>query len=160
MRIQSFSSGLQLMFTPGALIPFLIGSLALAVMGNATYQLVTNWLGTGNLAVVAIGGTMLAVMVSAAWVLSRFVNRLRPFPPLVGKKPPGKRQGLILLVSNEQTSRKALAWHRDMLNYCWLLCSTQSAPMADRLRDELVEQGKRAELALINDVFDPLEYKS
>lgn len=159
MQKRSFSTGLQLMFTPEALIPFLFGSLALAIMGNAAYQLLTNWFGTSNRAAVAIGGAMLLIVLGAAWLLSRFVNRLRPSPPLLGKKQPPARKGLILLVSNEQTSRKALEWHGDVLRHCWLLCSAQSASTAEKLRSELVEQGKSAELILINDVFDPLEYQ-
>lgn len=159
MKTRSFASGLQLMFTPEALVPFLVGSLAVAILGSALYQLLTNWLGTGNVAVVKISTGALLVLTSAAWVLSSLVNRLRPAPPLLGKRPPEKRKGLILLVSNEPTSRQALEWHRETLEQCWLFCSTQSAPVAEKLRRELNEQGKRVKTELINDVFDPLEYK-
>jgi hypothetical protein len=160
MKMQRpFASGLQLMFTPEALIPFLIGTLALAVLGNAVYQLLTNYLGTCNMAVVKIGVGAVVTVVGMAWVLSRFVNRLRPSPPLLGKQPPEKRKGLILLVSNEATSREAIEWHQNALEYCWLLCSTQSASIAEKLRQELTRQGKTVKVDLINDIFDPLEYR-
>lgn len=158
MRKQSFSSGLQLMFTPAALVPFLIGSLALAILGNAGYQLLTNWLGTESLAVVKIALGALLVIVGAAWTISRIVNRLRSVPE-INQKRPDKRKGLILLVSNEQTSRKAIAWHHDTLKHCWLLCSAQSAAIAAKLKDELNREGKSVELVFINNVFDPLEYR-
>ena len=155
----SFSTGLQLMFTPAALLPFLLGSLALAILGNAGYQLLTNWFGTTNLAIAKIGIGALLIVVAASWVLSRYINRVKPCPPLIGKKAPSKRKALILLVSNEQSSRKAAAWHEKTLKYCWLLCSAQSASIAENIKQSLVEQGVYAHLIMINDVFDPLEYK-
>jgi len=159
IKARGFASGLHLMFTPEALVPFLIGSLALAVLGNAVYQLLANRLGTGNLAVVKIVAGSLLLLFGAAWFLSLFVNRLRPLPPLVGKQVPEKRKGLILLVSNESTTRKAIKWHYAVLKRCWLLCSTQSANIAENLKTELAGQDKTADVILINDVFDPLEYR-
>jgi hypothetical protein len=40
-----------------------------------------------------------------------------------------------------------------------LLCSAQSASIAESIKRDFVEQGVKAHLIMINDVFDPLEYK-
>jgi len=147
------------MFTPQAFTPFLIGSVALAVLGNAVYQLLTDYVGTESAAVGKIGVGALLVLLSAAWVISRIVNRLRPASPLLDKRSPKEHKGLILLVSNEPTTRKAIEWHYKTLECCWLFCSTQSSPIADKLRSELDGHGKKVKTEIINDVFDPLEYK-
>lgn len=147
------------MFTPAALLPFLTGSLAIAISGNAAYQLLTNWFGTTNTAIVKIGISALLIVVGAALAFSSYLNRLKPCPPLIGKKPPDKRKALILLVSNEPLSRRAVAWHEKTLRYCWLLCSAQSASIAESIKQSIVEQGVKAQMIMINDVFDPLEYK-
>lgn len=156
MPKKSVSSGLQLLFTPQAFIPFLLGGIALAVLGNGVYQLLTNWLTTSNSAVIQVIIGSLVVIVVMSLVLGYFVNRLGQAPPLVGKKPPDKRKGLIVLVSNEPTASKAIEWHRDSLRWCWLVCSEQSLPVASKLKADLEKMGKQAELVLVKDVFDPV----
>jgi len=162
MRTRIFSDGWRLIFTPRALAPFLLGSLALSILGNAGYQLLTNWFGTGSWAVggVLIGSVL--VLMLTAWILSRLVNRLRPFPPLANKRPPEKRKGLILLISSEEIARQAVAWHHDRLKYCWLFFSSseKSTDAANKLRDELIADGKKVEMVFINDVLDPVEYQA
>ena len=101
MKEQPFASGLQLMFTPRALFPFLIGSLALATASNALYQLFTSWVGSTPKDVITIFAGAILILALAALVLSKYVNQMRPAPPILGKKPPIPRKGLILLVSNE-----------------------------------------------------------
>jgi hypothetical protein len=158
---KTFSSGFQILFTPEALIPFLIGSLALAIAGSALFQLIVNWIGTNNLSLVGLFVASLLVLIGAAWTLSVIVHRLKPCPPLLNKTAPEKRKGLILLVSNEPSARKAIEWHRGELRFCWMFCSDQpqSSGIAGRLKDELIRQGMDARILLINDVYDPLEYK-
>lgn len=160
MASSSFSSGLQLITAPKTLTTFLIGGVALGVVGNAVYQLLTNWLTTSNYAAVRIIIGSLAVLIGVLWFLSRLAHRLRPAPPIPNKRPPDKRRGIIFLVSNEPTIRKALAWHAESLEWCWLVCSEQTMPLAAKLRAELTEQGKNAELALVNDVLDPVECRN
>jgi hypothetical protein len=156
MPRKSVSSGLQLLFTPQAFIPFLLGGVAMAVLGNGVYQLLTNWLTTSNSAVIQIMIISLVVIGVMSRVLSYFVNRLRQAPPLVGKKTPDKRKGLIVLVSNKPAASKAVEWHRDSLRWCWLVCSEQSMRVASELKTDLEEMGKQAEIVLVKDVFDPV----
>lgn len=160
MSRQSVASGLKLMVSPEALIPFIIGSLALAVAGNAVYQLLTNYFGTDYKAVTAIFFGTLLVLITVAWLLSSLVNRLRPASPVPNKKAPDKRKGLIVLVSNEPTIRKAIEWHNDTLLWCWLVCSEQSMPLASKIKADLEAQGRTAYLVLINDVLDPVECRN
>ncbi len=161
MARRSLASGLQVLFSPGALIPFLIGSVAVAVLGSAVYQLLSNWLGTTNVAAVRIILGALVVVLTAAWVVARFVNRARALPPLVGKTTPATRKGLIVLVSNNvPVCRAAIEWHEEALEKCWLICSAQTAAVAQKLREELEKAGKQGQVILVNDVFDPLEFRS
>ena len=54
MRRTSRSSGLELLTAPKTLSTFLLGGVALGVLGNAVYQLLTNWLSTDNSAAIRI----------------------------------------------------------------------------------------------------------
>jgi hypothetical protein len=160
MSKKPFSKGLELLTEPRTLFTFLFSGIALGVMGNAVYQLLTNWLTTANFAVVGIAIGSLLVLLAAMWFLNRLAHRLHPAPPLPDKKPPKKRRGIIFLVSNEPTIRKALEWHGETLTWCRLICSEQSMPLATKLKAELKEQGKDVELALVNDVLDPVECRN
>ena len=156
----SLSSGLRLITAPQTLATFLLGGVALGVLGNAAYQLLTNWLTTSNWAALRIMIGALAVVLVAVWFLGRLAQRLRVAPPLPDKKPPAKRRGIIFLVSNEPTIRKALDWHSATIEWCRLICSEQSLPLAGKLKAELKERRVDAELVLINDVLDPIECRN
>jgi hypothetical protein len=161
VRQRSFISTLQLFFTPEALIPFLFGSVALSVLGNAVYGLLTKWLGQSSTVLIVISISALLILILAAVVLLLFVRKLHPSPPLAGKQHPTKRRGLILLVSNEDTCRKAIDWHKDVLEKCWLLYSSadRSSNAAETLRSELLNDSKEPVPIMVNDVYDPLEFR-
>ena len=156
----SLSSGLKLITAPQTLATFLIGGVALGVLGNAAYQLLTNWLTTSNSAALRIIIGALAVVLGAVWSLGRLAQRLYTAPPLPDKRAPEKRRGIIFLVSNEPTIRKALDWHKETLEWCRLICSEQSLPLAGKLKAEMKERGVDVELVLINDVLDPVECRN
>lgn len=155
-----FTSGMQLLTTPQTLLTFLIGGIALGVLGNAAYQVLTNYFGTNNLAMLGIIIVALLVLAGVVAMLGHLAQRWRPAPPLPDKQTPHKRRGLIILISNAQTARRALAWHQETLEWCWLVCSEQSMPLATQLKTELQAEGKKADLVLINDVYDPLECRN
>ncbi len=140
-------------------MPFLLGSLMMAVAGNALYELLTNLLGTSNKAVIGIGISALLVLGGAVVALKHFVRQLQTAPTLIGKRSPEPRKGLILMVSEMETCRKAIAWHREKLKRCWLFYSSRSQDTAEKLRQELAEAGVKGEMLFIADVFDPLEFK-
>ena len=156
MRKTTRSTGLALLTAPKTLSMFIVGGSALGILGNAFYQLLTNWLSTSNFAAVRIAIGAVLVLAVVQWVLSRWVQRLRPVLPVPNKQTPAPHRGLICLVSNEPTLRKALTWHQTPLQWCRLICSEQSMPLAQKVRDELREQGKNAELVFIHDVLDPV----
>ena len=154
------ASGIQVLTAPKTLLTFLTGGIALSVLGNAVYQLLTNWFTTRNSTMVVIIICAVMVLVGVAWMIEHLAQRWRPAPPLPNKQPPQQRRGIIFLVSNEPTIQRALAWHRDTLQWCWLVCSEQTLPLAGKLRAELQAQGKKAELVVLNDVFDLVECRN
>lgn len=153
----SLTRSVELLTAPKTLFMFLLGGTALGVLGSAVFQLLTNWLSTSNSAMLRIIIGAVLVLIVVLWLLHRLAQRLRLAPPLPNKQAPVPRRGLICLVSNEPTLRKALAWHAATLQWCRLLCSERSMPLAQKLRDELQSQGMDAELVFIHDVFDPVE---
>jgi hypothetical protein len=154
------ASGIQVLTAPKTLLTFLTGGIALSVLGNAVYQLLTNWLPTSNYTIIGIIMVSVLVLVGVGWMIEHLAQRWRPAPPLPNKQPPQQRRGIIFLVSNEPTIQRALAWHRDTLQWCWLVCSEQTLPLAGKLRAELQAQGKKAELVVLNDVFDLVECRN
>ena len=154
------ASGIQVLTAPKTLLTFLTGGIALSVLGNAVYQLLTSWLPTSHYTIIGIIVGSVLVLVGVAWMIEHLARRWHPAPPLPNKQPPQQRRGIIFLVSNEPTIQRALAWHRDTLQWCWLVCSEQTLPLAGKLRAELQAQGKKAELVVLNDVFDLVECRN
>jgi hypothetical protein len=148
----------KIFFSPNALLPFFVGSLFLAVLGSSVYQMLTNWLGTSTSAALKIAlGSLLILMFSVLglrWVLSRAPAR----PPLLSERPPAKRRGLILLVSNIAACQKAIRYHQPELERCWLLCSLKSLEKANVLCSEFPNICL-GDPIIINDVNNPLEFR-
>jgi len=159
MKRRSYSNAWQLLFSPEAVAPFLIGSLMMAVAGNALYELLTNLLGTSSKAVVGIGLSALLILGGAVLTLKHLLRLLRVTPPQINKERPAPHKGLILLVSNEEICWKSIEWHLGSLKHCWLLFSPKSQATAEKLEEELSAKNVRAKLVFIEDVFDPLEFK-
>ena len=154
------SSGLQLITAPRTLTTFVFGGVAIGVLGNAVYQLLTNWLSARNSALLGIIIGAVVVLASALMVLNHLANRFRPSLPGTRERQPRPHRGLICLTSKEPTLRKALEWHNELLRWCWLVCSEESWPLASRLKAELAEQGKIVELVLVKNVLDAVECRN
>lgn len=131
----------------------------MAVAGNALYGLLTNMLGTSNKSIIGIGISALLVLGGAVMALKYIIKQFHIAPALSGKRPPTPRKGLILMVSEIETCRKAIDWHRDELKHCWLLYSAKTQDTAEKLRQESDETGVKTEMMFISDVYDPLEFK-
>lgn len=131
----------------------------MAVAGNALYELLTNLLGTSSKAIIAIGLGSLLVMGGAVVALKHFIKQLKAAPALIGKRSPEQRIGLILMVSEAETCRKAIAWHQKSLKHCWLLYSSKSQSIAEILQKELLGAGVNTRMEFVADVFDPIEFK-
>lgn len=148
----------KIFFSPEALFPFFLGSVCLAMLGSAVYQMLTNWLGTSTSAAlkVALGSLLILIfsVIGFRWVLARAPAP----PPLLRERPPDKRRGLILLVSKAEACQKAIRYHQPKLERCWLLCSTKTFEMARTLSHEFPAVC-RDEPIVINDVNNPLEFR-
>ena len=153
------SRALAAFFTPRALVPFLLGSVVLSVLGNAVFQMAENLLGatTQSLVFIALGAVLILVGVVA--VLAHVLAREAPPQSIPGKRPPAKHRGLILMVSQAAPCRKAIQYHQPALERCWLLCSIQTRDVAVELRSEFPKECC-LEPIVIHDVLDPLEFRS
>lgn len=157
MARKSWFSNWQLLFTPEMFLPFLVGGIAMGVLSNAIFQLLTNLLGgtSRSLAGIAVGA--IVFLLAATVLLQRLIARKVSLAPIAGKNVPAARRGLILLVSNEETCRKAIEHHRLLLKWCWLLHSAQSFDKAVSLQRELEQAQVWCEMVKIQDVYDVVE---
>ena len=59
----NLSRALEVFFSPATILPFLVGSLFLALLGNATYDILKNLIGTDNSALFKIAFLALVVFI-------------------------------------------------------------------------------------------------
>lgn len=156
---RNLSRGLQRVFSGQALLYFLIGTIAVSVSGNAAYQFLTNITGTNKRAAGAIFTIAILILLWAAWRVERIISFGKQTSPLANRSRPIERRGLILLVSKEDTCQAAIKWHERKLEWCWLICSAQTKPLAEKLRTELEQQGKHAHTRVVDDAFDAVAVK-
>jgi hypothetical protein len=156
---RNLSRGLRKIFSEQPLLYFLIGTVAISVLGNAAYQFFTNITGTSNKAVVVIALGSILILLWAAWHVERLIKFGKPANPMANESRPTPRQGLILLVSREETCRKAIQWHQQRLGWCWLICSGQTKILADKLKGELEDVNIRVEIEQVENVFNPIALK-
>lgn len=153
-----FSKTVEFFFSSETILPFLIGSVFLAVLGNGVYQILTNWLGVTTPNLLKIIGLALLIFLFCVFLLWRRLSRIPVLPPMPNKKTPKKHKGLILLVSRIEPCRKAIQYHQPVLELCWLICSAKTLGTANELQQEF-SATCCAEPIVINDVHDPLEYR-
>jgi len=100
------------------------------------------------------------VMIGCALMFARVVNRVRQRPPLPGKSKPTPRKGLIVLVSNPVSLKKAVDYHAETLEHCWFVVSAQSRSKADQTHQSLESQNKTTHWVMVDDVYDPIEIRN
>lgn len=146
-------------FNPETLIPFLIGSLVLSIFSNSISKILENTIGGTTQAQIKILMGALVIFLFCVWWLSELLRVTSPVISL-GKAQPCPHKGLILLVSREEPCRKAIKFHLPKLEYCWLICSTQSQDIAQNIKDEFSSNSllKFPEPLIVNDVYEPLEF--
>jgi hypothetical protein len=159
----NLSQALQAFFNAETLLPFLIGSIVLAIFGNALYDILKNTLGsdTPNLIKIAVSALFIfALSVLLAWyAIDRRLANLSRRTISIGKRSPQKFRGLILLVSHADPCRKAIQYHLPTLERCWLICSLQSLSTARQIAKEFPQVCADAPI-VINDVYDPIEFRN
>lgn len=146
-------------FNPETIIPFLIGSLVLSIFSNSVSKILENIIGDTTQAQVKIIMGAIAIFLICVWWLNRSLSKTSPVISL-GKAQPRPHKGLILLVSRDEPCRKAIKYHLSNLEYCWLICSTQSLNVAKNLKDEFSSNNNLTiqEPLIVNDVYEPLNF--
>lgn len=152
------SHTLKVFFTPEAFMPFLIGAVCTAVIGNEMTQALNNWFGNSSRAAFGISIAALAVLLICAWLLKHWVSRVKPVAEEFYQQAPMLRKGLILLVGRPDVCRNAIRYHMPVLERCWLLCSTKTLGIADTIRKEFSSEIKFTDPIVINDINNPLEF--
>lgn len=155
---QNFSRAAQIFFSPATFVPFLFGSTFLSVLGSAITQVLFNVLGESTPAALAIAVGAVLIFMASVVLFARGLEKIEP-ATLPGSRQPQKYGGLILLVSREKPCQVAIKYHLPQLQYCWLLCSVQTRPIAETLAANFGTQYKiKFYIVTINDIYDPWEY--
>jgi hypothetical protein len=148
-------------FNPRTIVPFLFGALCLAVLGNATYQLLTNQLGTDTSAVLAIALGTLACFLLALFAFLWQASRPGLVRPLEhpSRRTPRPRKGLVFLFGRREVCQMALKPHAGSLQRLWLICSPQNNAEANAFAAEIQEAHRfTVEVRVVADANDPLAF--
>ena len=147
---------------------FLIGSIALAILGNAIYELLTTTFGATPQFLIAlvIGATLIFTFAALALRhLLHLMDRLGvdQWPHVEPDQRAEPHAGLILPVGLSATGAEAaiLAWHQHdaTLRHCWLLVSPEvqrHAKFGD-LRQSLLDHGVIPHIVPITDAIQAAE---
>ncbi|KYC40396.1 CRISPR-associated protein [Scytonema hofmannii PCC 7110] len=153
----NFAQTAKIFFNPETLIPFFIGSIFLSVLGNAITQILGNLFGNTTTAALGIILGSILVLIFSVWLVTKSLTKVRSPQIDLGKLPPIKHKGLMLLVSREEPCRKAIEYHLPELEGCWFICSSQTLDLAKKLTQDFPKL-KVPEPIVINDIYDPLEF--
>lgn len=158
MKEPRFNELFQLFFDPKAPILFVIGSIALGVLGNAVYTLLTGALGVSDaaLAGIIVGATLIFALTVLLfrWLVRRLGRIVRP--NVSNEELAAPHSGLILLVGANPSGSESrlIAWHAQQrtLRHCWLVVSPQVQHRIDSLEFELRERNAVPHRLEIGDV--------
>jgi hypothetical protein len=163
----NLSQAIKVVFSPETILPFLIGSICLAVFGSAIYDILKNEFGSTTPALIRLGAIAFLILCLAVGVvggvISRRLSRLSVEVPfeVQQKQLTRKYRGLILLVSQPEACATAIRFHLGNqvgdLERCWLVSSQQKLAIAE----DLVRQFPQVcvdKPILINDIYNPLEF--
>lgn len=161
----TLSQAIRIVFNPETILPFLVGSVFLAVFGNAVYDIFKNVVGssTSDLVKIAVMSLLLlAIAVGVvSWVISRRLSRISAIAvPFEVQQKQLERQyrGLVVLVSRQETCETAIRFHLPVLERCWLICSRERLAMAQELCRMFPQVCLDAPL-VVNDIYNPLEFR-
>jgi hypothetical protein len=160
----NLSQAIKTVFSPETIVPFVVGSVSLAVFGSALYDICKNIFGTTTPDLIKIGAIALVILLSMVfavwWFIAQRLSRLTVDVPfeVAQKKLDRKYPGLILLVSNLEACEQAIQFHLPQLKRCWLISSQQKLEIAQTLCQRFPTICVDRPI-LINDVYDPLEFR-
>lgn len=161
----TLSQAIKIVFNPETILPFLVGSVFLAVFGNAVYDIFKNTFGTTTPDLVKIGAIALLILATAVGVVGGVIaQRLSRLPsniPIEVQQKALDRQylGLILLVSKPEACETAIRFHWGKLKRCWLICSPQTLEQAQDLYRQF-SQVCVDQPIVINDIYNPLAFRA
>lgn len=161
----TLSQALKIVFSPETILPFLIGSVFLAVFGNAIYDILKNLFGSSTPDLVRIAVLSLLILAiavgSVSWVISRRIAAMSVDVPfeVQQKQLEQKYRGLVLLVSQVEACETAIRFHLPVLQRCWLICSRERLEMAQDICREFPKICHDAPL-VVNDIYNPLEFRA
>lgn len=157
MNRRHFKQAWELLFESGTGLLFIIAAFVFAVGSAAAYDLVTCYTGTTALAflVVFLGAVIVFALVWTG-LAANISRRLREPVRVAGSAPP-RRKGLILLLSNPATSKKAVEYHLGALEKCWMLHSDHPSSMRTlaEMTEMLTENGIKPCPIRVEDAFSP-----
>lgn len=161
----TLSQALKVVFSPETILPFLVGSVFLAVFGNAVYDIFKNIFGSTTPDLIKIGAIALLILMMAiglvSWGISQRLSRLPidiPFE-VQQKALDRKYRGLILLVSRIEACEIAIQFHLPTLKRCWLICSPQTLEAAQTIVRQFPQVCVDQPI-VINDIYNPLEFRA
>lgn len=156
MERQRVSELFAIFFDPRVPVTFIIGSIVLAILGNAAYALLVLITGEQPQALVAIVIASLLIFVfiifgSWAW-LRRQPQRTVTMSEKQRAQPCA---GLVLCVSDPQHARAAITFHYSsgILRACWLITSPESQTRANELAEWARGLGLRVTVLPVDDAF-------
>jgi len=162
MSSPSLNNLLRSFLDPRVPFLFIVGSLALAILGNAVYELLTNSLGAAPAFLVAliIGAT--AIFLFVAFSFQRLLHVLERRRVVVRNVIAPEQQaeahaGLILPVglNPKGPEEDIIAWHQrgGTLRHCWLLASQEAGEKVGALKQKLLEQNVTPYIRIIDDAI-------
>jgi hypothetical protein len=141
----------------GAALAVSVAALCLAVLANAVFDMLTRALGQSTVELWKIAGIAVAALFLAIGVVVYLIRRRLRVTRQLSERMVEKRRGLIILVSRQpDVAKQAIAYHKDVLKRCWLICSEETLPTAQQLPEEFPGITFEEPIILRN-VFDPLE---
>lgn len=151
---------LTLLFDPRFPLLFVLGSIVMALLGNAVYDLVVLALGASPptyVGLIAVAGLIFLVL--SRWFRELVRAARRRSPPAVRlpdeeRSPP--QPALVLLVGLGPVGKgpewPAIEWHLQgaTLRRCWLIVSPEGEAFAEELRYRLGERNVRGEVVVVD----------
>jgi len=139
MKHKPYIQALQLLFEPKTGLLFLAVALIGSVFCNALCDILTIIFNLGNNlngCFTILGGTLF-IFLLILWIFAQNIKNRARYPFRFTEDFPEKRKGLILLISNYDTSEKAVMLHLGELEKCWLLYSDH--PRSIESKDKICE---------------------
>ncbi|MFQ6059155.1 MAG: hypothetical protein ACE5MB_09800 [Anaerolineae bacterium] len=112
-----------------------VSAILVAAGVNLAYDAMKEWGGLGGAAAILGFFALLIIAFVYAYNVSE-QRRRRRSATIMDKPRPKKYQGLIVLVSREETLREAIEYHRPQLKYCWLVTTPEMEETARKVQGQ------------------------